>query len=141
MKRRNLIALFMMLAVLTAMCFTACGSKEPPTLEKYVQDNPEVQESIDAAVGDSNVGVEIKGNEIVYTFDLASMQQFTEETAKSDDVIKALDDALTAASGTFGGISKSMEEATEIEGISTIVNYTWGDEVLVTKTFTSADAS
>lgn len=141
MKRRTLIALFMVLAVLSAMCFTACGSKEAMTLEKYIKDNPDVQESIDSATGDSNVQVDITGNEIVYTFDLSSMDQFTEESAKSDAVIKALDDALGAASGTFGGISKSIEETTEIQGISTTVNYTWGEEVLVTKSFTSADAS
>lgn len=141
MKKRSLIALFMILAVLSAMCLTACGSKEAMTLEKYVKDNPDVQESIDSATGDSNVKVEIKGNEIIYTFDLSTMEQFTEESAKSDAVIAALEDALAGASGTFGNISKTIEDSTEIQGISTTVNYTWGEEVLVTKSFTSAEAA
>ena len=139
MKKRTLIVL-MIMAVITALCFTACGSKETMTLEKYVQDNPDVQESIDSAMADSNVAVVIKENDISYNFDLSKMDGYTEELAKSDAIISALDDALAAAGGTFGGICKSLEESTEITGITTTVNYTWEDEVLVTKTFTSADA-
>lgn len=139
MKKRTLIVL-MIMAVITALCFTACGSKETMTLEKYVQDNPDVQESIDSAMSDSNVAVVIKENDISYNFDLSKMDGYTEELAKSDAIISALDDALTAAGGTFGGICKSLEESTEISGITTTVNYSWEDEVLVTKTFTSADA-
>ena len=130
----------MIMAVITALCFTACGSKETMTLEKYVQDNPDVQESIDSAMADSNVAVVIKENDISYNFDLSKMDGYTEELAKSDAIISALDDALAAAGGTFGGICKSLEESTEISGITTTVNYSWEDEVLVTKTFTSADA-
>ena len=139
MKKRTLIVLTIM-AVITALCFTACGSKETMTLEKYVQDNPDVQESIDSAMADSNVAVVIKENDISYNFDLSKMDGYTEELAKSDAIISALDDALAAAGGTFGGICKSLEESTEISGITTTVNYSWEDEVLVTKTFTSADA-
>lgn len=140
MKKRTLIVL-MIMAVITAFCFTACGSKEPMTLEKYVKDNPDVQESIDSAMNDSNVLVEIKENDISYTFDLSKMEGYTEELAKSDEIVSALEQALGAAGTTFGGICKSLEESTEITGITTTVNYTWADEVLVTKTFTSADAA
>ena len=139
MKKRTLIVL-MIMAVITAFCFTAC-SKEPMTLEKYVKDNPDVQESIDSAMNDSNVLVEIKENDISYTFDLSKMEGYTEELAKSDEIVSALEQALGAAGATFGGICKSLEESTEITGITTTVNYTWADEVLVTKTFTSADAA
>lgn len=130
----------MIMAVLSAMVFTACGSKEAMTLEKYIKDNPDVQESINSAAGDSNVNVEIKGNDIIYTFDLSTMEQFDEETARSEAVISALEQGLDGAAASFGGVSKSIEDATEIQGINTTVNYSWGDEVLVTKTFTSADA-
>ena len=124
------------------MIMTACGgASEPKTLEKYAADDPEIQESIDSAMNDSNVLVEIKENSIIYTFDLSTMEGYTEELAKDETIIAALQSALEAAGSTFGGISKSIEEATEISGISTIVNYTWGDEVLVSKEFTSADAA
>lgn len=139
MKKRTLIV-FLVMAVISALCFTACGGKETMTLEKYVKDNPDIQKSIDSAMTDSNVVVEIKENDISYTFDLSKMDGYTEELAKSDAIIKALDEALGAAGGTFGGIAKSIEEQTKITGITTTVNYTWGDEQLVTKTFSSADA-
>ena len=138
MKKRTLVVV-MIMAILTVLCFAGC-SKEPMTLEKYAKDNPDVQESIDKAMSDSNVVVEIKENDIAYTFDLSKMEGYTEELAKSDSIISALDQALGAAGETFGGICKSLEESTEITGITTTVNYTWEDEVLVTKTFTSADA-
>ena len=69
MKKRTLIV-FLVMAVISALCFTACG-KEEMTLEKYVKDNPDIQESIDSAMNDSNVVVEITGNDISYTFDLS----------------------------------------------------------------------
>ena len=140
MKKRKLTVL-MIMAIISVLCFAACGSKETMTLEKYCQENPDVQESIDSAMADSNVVVEIKGNEIIYSFDLSTQEGFTEEIAKDESIIKAIDEALTAAAPTFGDISKSIEDSTEIQGISTTVNYTWGDEVLVTKTFTSADSA
>ena len=90
MKKRTLIV-FLILAVITAFCFTACGSKETMTLEKYVQDNPDVQESIDSAMNDSNVAVEIKENDICYNFDLSKMDGYTEELAKSDEIKNAVD--------------------------------------------------
>lgn len=130
----------MIMALITSLCFTACGSKEEMTLEKFCADNPEVQESIDQAMADSNVLVEIKENAIIYTFDLSKMDGYTEEIAKSDVVKENLTTALDAAAGKFGNISKSVEESTEIQGISTVVNYNWIDENIVTRTFTSADA-
>ena len=139
MKKRTLIVLLIM-AVITALCFTACGSKETMDLEKYAQDNPEIQESIDTAASDSNVVVEIKGNDISYTFDLSKMEGYTEEIAKSDTIISTLDQSLGEAGATFGGICKSVEESTGISGITSTVTYTWEDEVLVTKTFSTADA-
>ena len=140
MKKRTLL-LVMVFTLITAMLVTACGGKEAMTLEKYAKDNPEVQESIDSAMADSNVLVEIKGNEIIYTFDLSNMDGYTEELVKDESVVSALESALEAAGGSFGGIAKSIEESTGIQGISTTVNYTWGDDVIVTRTFTAADAA
>ena len=145
MKRKVLFALLAMLVGMT-MIMASCGGggssqKEPMTLEKYVKDDPQVQEAIDGAMKDSNVLVEIKENAIIYTFDLSTMDGYTEELAKSEEIQAALQSALDSAGGTFGGIAKSIEDASGIEGITTVVNYTWGDELIVTKTFTPADAS
>ena len=145
MKKKVLLVLLAMLVGMT-MIMTACGGgggaaeEEPMTLEKYVQGDASVEEAIDSAMADSNVLVEIKENSIIYTFDLSSMEGYTEELAKSEEIQAALQSALESAGGTFGGIAKSIEDASGIAGITTVVNYTWGDEVVVTKTFTSADA-
>ena len=145
MKKKLFVLLLAMLVGMT-MIMTACSggggtsADEPMTLEKYVAGDPEVEQSIEQAMTDSNVLVEIKENAIVYTFDLSTMEGYTEELAKSAEIQAALQSALDSAGATFGGIAKSIEEASQIEGITCVVNYTWGDEVVVTKTFTSADA-
>ncbi len=143
MKKKILFVLLAMLVGM-AMIMTSCGGskadEEPMTLEKYVQGDEEVQKSIDQAMSSSNVLVEIKENDIIYSFDLANMEGYTEELVHTEEIQSALQDALDAAGSTFGGIAKSIEEASGLTGISTVVNYNWGDEIIVTKTFTSADA-
>lgn len=144
MKKKVLLVLLAMLVGMT-MIMASCGGgssspEEPMTLEKYVKDDAEVQQAIDSAMNDSNVLVEIKENAIIYTFDLAAMDGYTEDLAHNEEIQAALQSALDAAGSTFGGIAKSIEDASGITGITTVVNYTWGDEVVVTKTFTSADA-
>ena len=144
MKKKILFVLLAMLVGMT-MLMTACGSgstaeEEPMTLEKYVQGDEQVQQSIDQAMADSNVLVEIKENSIIYTFDLANMDGYTEELVHTDEIKAALQSALDAAGDTFGGIAKSIEDESGIAGITTVVNYTWGDELIASKTFTSADA-
>lgn len=138
MKKKLLISLLLILTVISAMVFSSCS--KTVTLESYVGDHPEVQQSIDDAMGSSDVVVEIKDNEIIYSYDLSKMEGYTEELVKNEQIITALTDALAAAGSTFGNISKTIEDTTEIKGIQTTVNYTWADEVIVTQTFTAADA-
>ena len=128
----------LILAVFSTMIFTACGGSK--SLEQYVADNPEMQESIDSAKEGSNVEIKIEGNEITYIFDLSKMDGYTEEMVKDEEVISSLETTLISSGPTFGGISKQLEEQTKVKGITTTVNYTWEDEVLITKSFTSADA-
>ena len=68
------------------------------------------------------------------------MEGYTEDIAKSDELKDSLSNSLDGAKETFGGIAKSIQEATQIEGIRTVVNYSWGDEVLVSRSFTAEDA-
>lgn len=126
------------------MIMTACGggsADEPMTLEKYAAGDADIQKTIESAMADSNVLVEIKENSITYSFDLSTMEGYTEDLAKSEVIQATLESALDSAGPTFGGIAKSIEETTEITGISTVVSYTWGDELIVSRSFTSADAA
>lgn len=137
MKKKTLL-LMLILAVFSTMIFTACGGSK--SLEQYVADNPEMQESIDSAKEGSNVEIKIEGNEITYIFDLSKMDGYSEDIVKDEEVISSLETSLISSGPTFGGISKQLEEQTKVKGITTTVNYTWEDEVLITKSFTSADA-
>ena len=96
-KRRNsLFALLLMLALSAAVFMTACkgGTQEPQTLEDFAKNNENIQESIDSAATDSNVVVEIKGNDIIYTFDLANMEEYTNELVHNEQVVGNLQKAL-----------------------------------------------
>ena len=128
----------LILAVFSTMVLTACGGSK--SLEQYVADNPEMQKSIDSAKEGSNVEIKIEGNEITYIFDLSKMDGYSEDIVKDEEVISSLETSLISSAPTFGGISKQLEEQTKVKGITTTVNYTWEDEVLITKSFTSADA-
>ena len=128
----------LILAVFSTMVLTACGGSK--SLEQYVADNPEMQKSIDSAKEGSNVEIKIEGNEITYIFDLSKMDGYSEDIVKDEEVISSLETSLISSGPTFGGISKQLEEQTKVKGITTTVNYTWEDEVLITKSFTSADA-
>lgn len=137
MKKKAFI-LMLILAVFSTMVLTACGGSK--SLEQYVADNPEMQKSIDSAKEGSNVEIKIEGNEITYIFDLSKMDGYSEDIVKDEEVISSLETSLISSAPTFGGISKQLEEQTKVKGITTTVNYTWEDEVLITKSFTSADA-
>ena len=128
----------LILAVFSTMVLTACGGSK--SLEQYVADNPEMQKSIDSAKEGSNVEIKIEDNEITYIFDLSKMDGYSEDIVKDEEVISSLETSLISSAPTFGGISKQLEEQTKVKGITTTVNYTWEDEVLITKSFTSADA-
>ena len=148
MKRKSIFALMLILMLAASVPLASCSksggsggkSSEPQTLEQYAVDNPEVQESIDQAMAGSDVKVELKGNDVIYTFDLANMEGYTEDVAKDPDVIESLQSALDNAGSTFGGIALSLETATGISGIRVIVNYTYEGEVLATQTFDSSQA-
>ena len=150
MKRKSIFALLLIMILASALFMTACGksgssgssggSSEPKTLEQYAINNPDVQKSIDEATADSDVEVEIKGNDVIYSFELSKMEGYTEDVAKDPEVIESLQSALDNAGPTFGGIARTLENATGISGIHVTVNYTYDGELLATQTFDSSQA-
>ena len=135
MKKKSIIALILSLALVMALFLTSCGSKTPQTLEDYVNSDEETSEQIEEVAETSGLQVEIKGNDVIYTYDLASYDGMNEDLAKSEQMISSLTSALDKTSDSFTGLCSQLEEETEIEGVQIIVNYTFGDEVLVTSTF------
>ena len=137
-KRRNIYIAIIGMIVLLCAAFTSCASK-PSSLEELLNSNADVQQEIQSAAEEAGMTVEVKGNAITYSDDLAGMEGATEEAIKDKVMIDNLQTALDSQGEQFGGMCKKLEEETEITGISATVNYTYGDEVLATKTYTSAD--
>lgn len=154
MKKRTMAVLLTAAALISSMMMTACSSRpaepeKPATLESFMNDNPDVKEQIDrkiAAEESSEVTVEISGNSIVYTYDLADIEDVTEEFAKSDSTKETLAAALNEHADVFRNVASSIksilsEAGEEMDGICVIVNYVYGDESLISKTFVPDSAA
>ena len=144
MKKRSLIIMLIM-AVLAAMCMTACGEKEPPTLESYMNDHPDMQAEIDEQLGADElkgVTVEFSGNDIIYTFDLVNQDGVDEEFAKSDQAKELLDSGLESQADAFKNTANTILEevrtdGSEIESVRVVVNYTYNGEVITSASYDS----
>lgn len=147
MKKRTFIVL-MIMAVVAAMCFTACGKKAPETLESYINSHPEVKEEIDEKLGTDElkgVTIEFSGNEMTYSYDISGMENITEEIAKSDTLKESLDAGLDQQSATFVQLANTLKESVkedgvELDTVKVTVIYTYKDEQITSRTF-EADGS
>ena len=135
MKRKGLFAVLLSLVLIIAM--TACSSS-PKTIEEYINKDKEAQEQVQQAADQAGLTVAFKGNDVIYTYDLSSIENVTEEVIKSDIMVEQLTSTLESTGDTFSGLCKQLEEESKIEGIQIVVNYTYGDEVIVTKTFNAS---
>ena len=136
MKRKSMIAMILAFLMSFSLMATACGS--PKTIEEYIEKDKEAAEQVQKAADTAGLTVDFSGNDVVYTYDLASIDNVTEEVIKSDMMKEQLSSALDSTTDTFVGLCKQLEEESKIEGIQIVVNYTYGDEVIVTKTFNSS---
>ena len=139
MKMKRFFVTLLTIVMACSLMLTACGSKEPATLEESIAKDTEVQEEFNEVVAsaeEQGVKVEVKGNEIVYTFDITGMDGLTEELATSDELKTTLTEAMNAQADTFKDIAANLSEETGISGISVVVNYMYGDEMIATGTFT-----
>jgi hypothetical protein len=138
MKRKSMVALLLAFVMSFSLLATACSS--PKTIEEYIAKDKEAAEQVQKAADTAGLTVDFSGNDVVYTYDLASIDNVTEDVIKSDMMKEQLASALDSTTDTFVGLCKQLEEESKIEGIQIVVNYTYGDEVIVTKTFNSSGA-
>ena len=136
MKRKSIVAMLLAFVMTFSLMATACGS--PKTIEEYINKDKDAAEQVQKAADTAGLTVNFKENDVVYTYDLSSINNVTEEVIKSDMMKEQLASALDSTADTFVGLCKQLEEESKIEGIQIIVNYTYGDEVIVTKTFNSS---
>ena len=116
--------------------FTSCS--KPKTIEEYVKNDADAMEEVQSAADSAGLEVSFSGNDVIYTYDLSSLDGVTEDVIKSDLMIEQLTSALESTSDTFAGLCKELEEQSKIEGVQIVVNYTYGEETIVTKTFNSS---
>jgi hypothetical protein len=138
MKRKSMVAMLLAFVMSFSLLATACSS--PKTIEEYIAKDKEAAEQVQKAADTAGLTVDFSGNDVVYTYDLASIDNVTEDVIKSDMMKEQLASALDSTTDTFVGLCKQLEEESKIEGIQIVVNYTYGDEVIVTKTFNSTGA-
>lgn len=138
MKRKSMIAMLLAFVMSFSLLATACSS--PKTIEEYIAKDKEAAEQVQKAADTAGLTVDFSGNDVVYTYDLASIDNVTEDVIKSDMMKEQLASALDSTTDTFVGLCKQLEEESKISGIQIVVNYTYGDEVIVTKTFNSSGA-
>ena len=133
--RKSIIALVGMIIML-CVSFTSCVSK-PTTIEELINSNKDVEEQLVSSSDGSGMSVDIKGNEIIYTYDLSGIEGATEETIKDEAMLKLLQKTLESQADSFTNVCKKIEAESEISGVTATVNYTFNGEVLATKTFSS----
>ena len=134
--RTRYIALLGML-ILLCLAFTSCVSK-PTTVEELINSNEEIAGQLATSSDSSNMTLEIKGNEIIYSYDLSGIEGATEENLKDEAMIKILQTTLEDQAAAYAAVCKNIEKSSEIRGVTATVNYTYKGEVLATKTFSSA---
>jgi len=135
-RRNSLFAIVLSMILMSSLVFASCASK-PDNLESFLKSNEDVKADIDAAAESAGMTVEVKGNDVIYTYDLSTIDGVTEDMLKDEAMINTLQSSLDSMESTFVDTCKKLEEETGFTGIQMIVNFTYGDEVLVTQTFTS----
>ena len=139
---KKTVTVVVSMLTISALLLAGCTREsKPKTVESIVNSNEDVAETIQKGASDSGVEVDIKDNTITYSFDISNAEGFTEEMLDSDDFIKSIETSQDSQKSFLGGICKSIEEKTGIEGVTIKVIYTRGDKEVITSTVTSADAS
>lgn len=136
-RKNRVFVIVLSMILMSSFIFASCASK-PDNLESFLKSNDEVKTDIDAAAESAGMTVEVKGNDVIYTYDLSNIEGVTEDMLKDEAMINTLQTSLDSMEDTFVETCKKLEEETGFTGIKMIVNFTYGDEVLVTQTFTSA---
>ena len=135
-RKNSVFVIVLSMILMSSLIFASCASK-PDNLESFLKSNEEVKTDIDAAAESAGMTVEVKGNDVIYTYDLSNIDGVTEEMLKDEAMIGTLETSLDSMKSTFVDTCAELEEKTGFTGIQMIVNFTYGDDVLVTRTFTS----
>lgn len=131
-KRKTAILFITVLAMICTFALTACG---PKSLESYVESDADTKAAIEEMAETEGLDVDIKGNDVIYTYDIASISGVTEELATSDDMKQQLSSALDSQKSTFESLVSTLEKETKFDNVRIIVKYTYNGEEIVSQTF------
>ena len=137
MKKKSLLTIITIFTLILSMSLSACA-KKPDTLEGFVKTNPDVQEQINSAAVDENMFVEIKGNDISFTYDLSNAAGASADSLKDATVQEGLQKLIEDSADRFKTICKEIESTSGLSGINLTISFVYEGETIATKTF-SAD--
>ena len=137
MKRRAFLSILISFVMIISVFATSCNSA-PKTIEEYVQKNSESMEEVQKAADTAGLTVAFSGNDVIYTYDMSQIDGVTEDVIKSDIMIEQLSSALDSNADTFVSLCKQLEEESKIEGVQIVINYTFGEEEIIKKTYNSS---
>lgn len=132
-KRKSLIALVAALVLICSCIFTGCGG--PKSLEDYVAKDADAKATIDQMATSEGLDVEIKGNDVIYTYDISNISGITEDLAKNEEMQQQLTTALDSQKGTFESLVTTLEKETKFDNVRIIVKYTYNGEEITSQTF------
>ena len=141
MKTRRLLIVTMLIIAAFSVLMASCAEPEPAapaTFESFIESNPDIRSAIDESAKsgkDAAISYEISGNDITYEFDLATMEDMTEEAVKSEIVSGSLEAGLKDQDEYFRTLVNSLARLSKIDGIRVIVNYIFEGETILSKTY------
>ena len=106
------------------------------TLEDYINSDANVKQQVESTANNSNMTIEVKGNTLTYTYDVANMN-VDKDTALSSEMKTNLESSLDQMSSTFSSLCKQLENATKLDGVSIVVKYVHGSDIIVEREFTA----
>lgn len=135
MKIKKQIITFIIL-VISVVILASCG--KPSTLEEYINKDSDAKAEIEKIAETSGLSVNVKENTLEYGYDVSTISDaFTEEIAMDSETKKEFESALESQKSVFENLCKTLEEASEVEGVKVLVKYTYKDKTIAEKTFTN----
>ena len=107
------------------------------TLEDYINSNDAAKQQLVQSVEGTDVIISVSGNTLIYTYDLSASNSMTPEIAESEELKQSLGETLDASDEQFTELCSGLEKDTGISGVSVEVLFKYGDDVLLTRTYTS----
>ena len=83
MKKKGLTALLLIFVIMMSVMASACNSA-PKTIEEYINKDKDAMAEVQKAADSSGLTVDFKGNDVIYTYDLAGLDGVTEEVVKTE---------------------------------------------------------